>query len=129
MTAREKHLIIEAMRLLGARKSARKAESSRFNGTLANMTPEERVKKIMRRAITMATGGGLKCRSVSALVSRLSFSEQLRTCNADGTCQHMSKATDCFGPRGPLFCGASPGVCSSVHCPKRESANDQAERR
>ena len=76
---------------------------------------------------------------------RQSFSKQFRICNADGTCLHMSKAShdsmpkdereryaedkrtmkmaaDYFGPRGPLFCGASPGVCSSKHCPKREGA-------
>lgn len=71
-----------------------------------------------------------------------SFCRQFKICNQDGTCQHMSKALhdsmpiiereryaedqrtmsmakDYFGPRGPLFCGAAPGVCSSTHCPKR----------
>lgn len=74
---------------------------------------------------------------------RQSFSHQFRICNSDGTCQHMSRAShdsmppaeqaryaedkrymkmdaDYFGPRGPLFCGASPGICSSKHCPKRK---------
>jgi hypothetical protein len=65
------------------------------------------------------------------------FSEQFRVCNSDGTCQHMSRENydlmpkkerksyddygmpkGYYGPRGPLFCGASPGVCSSSHCPK-----------
>lgn len=71
------------------------------------------------------------------------FSEQFQICNSDGTCQHMNKsnhdsmpkaeqelyaehkrtmsmADDYFGPRGPLFCGVSPGTCSSKHCPKRK---------
>lgn len=74
------------------------------------------------------------------------FSEQFRICNRDGTCQHMTKArhdsmpeieqqgyaddkrimsmpADYFGPRGPLFCGASPVVCSSKHCPRRNETN------
>jgi hypothetical protein len=74
---------------------------------------------------------------------RQTFYKQFLTCNSDGTCQHMSKskhdampkdeqdryaedkrtmkmAGDYFGPRGPLFCGAAPGLCSSHHCPKRE---------
>lgn len=82
------------------------------------------------------------------IVSRRSFSKQFRFCNSDGTCLHMSKAnhdampkleqeryaenkltmsmaTDYFGPRGPLFCGASPGVCSSHHCPKLKAANTE----
>lgn len=69
---------------------------------------------------------------------RRSFSTQFRICNGDGTCQHMSRANyfsmsddqqknydgmgmppNYFGPRGPLFCGAKPGICSSKHCPKR----------
>lgn len=69
-----------------------------------------------------------------------SFSAQFRDCNATGICEHMSKANhdampkaqqrayakhrkfmgypdSYFGPRGPLFCGITPGVCSSKHCP------------
>ena len=32
----------------------------------------------------------------------------------------MNLAQDYFGPRGPLFCGVTPGVCSSSHCPLRK---------
>lgn len=65
------------------------------------------------------------------------FHHQFVLCNEDGTCQHMSRAkydsmpkdeqeaydghgmpTGYYGPRGPLFCGASPGTCSAKHCPK-----------
>lgn len=68
-----------------------------------------------------------------------SYSAQFRECNSNGTCRHMSRehhdtmpaqqkrayrshakfmglAKDYFGPRGPLYCGHTPGVCSSKHC-------------
>ena len=76
-------------------------------------------------------------------IERESFSSQFRLCNTDGTCQHMSRERhdsmpkieqrryardkiamnimpDYYGPRGPLFCAALPGTCSSKHCPKRK---------
>lgn len=71
---------------------------------------------------------------------RQRFSAQFSECNSNGVCQHMSKenhdsmpksqkkhylkdkqsmnlAKDYYGPRGPMFCGISPGICSSDHCP------------
>lgn len=71
---------------------------------------------------------------------RRRFSEQFAECNALKVCEHMSRENhdsmpksqkkhylkdkrvmklprDYYGPRGPLFCGLSPGICSSDHCP------------
>lgn len=69
------------------------------------------------------------------------FHRQFRICDSDGTTRHMSRAAhdsmpedqrkeyadykyehrmpaDYYGPRGPLFCGIAPGLCSLAHCPK-----------
>lgn len=77
------------------------------------------------------------------MTERESFEAQFRICNADGTCQHMDKLrylimpkkerkayrehrqkegrpANYFGPRGALYCGEKPGLCSSTHCPLRD---------
>lgn len=64
------------------------------------------------------------------------FNRQFIACNEDGTCQHMDLERynlmpedeqqryakmvrpDFYGPYGPMFCSAAPGICSGKHCPK-----------